>query len=99
MKPIFARTLHVGDEEVAVISLPLAAAGSDSALTAAELDVTVRVLRGDTNAAIGHGRGTSVRTVANQLTSIFRKFGVTSRTELIALFTAPRPGIMHEEAP
>ena len=42
------------------------------------------VLAGLANAAIARRRGTSARTVANQVASIFRKLGVQSRAELAA---------------
>lgn len=51
-------------------------------LTAAELSVALEVARGLSNAAIARQRGTSVRTVANQLASIYRKLVVRSRREL-----------------
>lgn len=52
-------------------------------LTAAEGDVVRGVLRDESNAEIAARRGSSVRTVANQLASIFRKLGVFSRAELV----------------
>ncbi|MBE2254514.1 MAG: helix-turn-helix transcriptional regulator [Myxococcus sp.] len=54
------------------------------ALTAAERDVMALVLAGKSNAAIARHRGTSVRTVANQVASLFRKLKVGSRAELAA---------------
>lgn len=52
-------------------------------LTAAEADVVQGVLRAESNAEIASRRGSSVRTVANQLASIFRTLGVFSRVELV----------------
>lgn len=51
-------------------------------LTDAERDVVDGVLRGWSNTRIGEGRGTSARTVANQLASVYRKLGVSGRGEL-----------------
>lgn len=69
--------------EVAILSAPnKQAARAD--LSEAELDVCSRLLRGDSNRAIADARGTSVRTVANQVATIFRKLEVSSRSELIA---------------
>ena len=51
-------------------------------LTFAERDVLRGVARGCTQAQIAAGRGSSARTVANQIASLFRKFGVSSRLEL-----------------
>ncbi|MEZ4372296.1 MAG: LuxR C-terminal-related transcriptional regulator [Polyangiaceae bacterium] len=53
-------------------------------LTAAEKEVTELLAKGLTNAQIAQQRRASERTVANQLQSIFRKLGVSSRSELIA---------------
>ncbi|MCA9631916.1 MAG: helix-turn-helix transcriptional regulator [Myxococcales bacterium] len=52
-------------------------------LTAAENEVTELVAQGLTNAQIAERRQASERTVANQLQSVFRKLGVSSRSELI----------------
>lgn len=41
-------------------------------------------LSGLSNAEVAKKRGTAVRTVANQLQSLFRKLGVNSRAELSA---------------
>lgn len=53
-------------------------------LTKAEQEVTALVLDGHDNAGIAKVRGTSLRTTANQVASIFRKLGVSSRAELAA---------------
>src|ERR1041385_7904718 len=50
-------------------------------LTMAEKDVAARVLEGLSNRDIARMRGTSVRTIANQVASIFRKLKVTARVE------------------
>lgn len=74
----------VGDEEVVVLSFPLPGYRLPDTLTAAERAVVELLLEGRSNANIASARGTSVRTVANQVASIFRKVGVTSRAELMA---------------
>ena len=56
------------------------------ALTQAERDVVALVLRGLTNAAIAERRHCSPRTVANQLSSAYRKLQVSGRRELWAKF-------------
>lgn len=76
--------LEMGGERLAVLSLPLASSADLSALTAAERDVAERASAGASNRAIARARGTSERTVANQLASIFDKLGVGSRAELAA---------------
>jgi DNA-binding NarL/FixJ family response regulator len=54
------------------------------ALTTAERSVVNLLLEGLSNEAIAAHRRTSVRTVANQIQSIYRKLCVNSRTELAA---------------
>jgi DNA-binding CsgD family transcriptional regulator len=58
-------------------------------LTQAERSIVTAVLRGQSNASIAGERGTSARTIGNQLTTIYRKLGVTSRRELGA-YMGPR---------
>lgn len=53
-------------------------------LTNAERAVVERLLAGDTQRAMADHRGVSVRTVANQMSRLFRKYGAASRTELVA---------------
>lgn len=51
-------------------------------LTAAERAVAALAMRGMTDAEIASERGTSVRTVGNQMASVLRKTGATSRAAL-----------------
>jgi DNA-binding NarL/FixJ family response regulator len=53
-------------------------------LTTAEEEVLKLLLLGQDNASIAEARKTSPRTTANQIASIFRKLGVSSRAELAA---------------
>lgn len=73
--------LRFGEVELAVIAAPIAAAGPDN-LTSAEARVLSAILLGKSNHQIASERGTSIRTVANQVASLYRKLGVTSRAEL-----------------
>jgi len=57
---------------------------SEAPLTCAEREVRALVLAGRSNAEIARARGTSLRTVANQIASMFRKLGVGSRIHLVA---------------
>ncbi len=57
-------------------------------LTRAQREVLAHLLRGRDNATIAAARGTSPRTTANQVASIFRKLGVSSRAELAAKLTS-----------
>ena len=55
-----------------------------SRLAPAEREVVRALLAGDKNADIANRRGRAVRTVANQVASVFSKLGVRSRGELAA---------------
>lgn len=57
-------------------------------LTGAERAVVEDALRGLSNRAIAAKRGVSERTVANQLSAIYRKLRVGSRPELARAITA-----------
>jgi DNA-binding CsgD family transcriptional regulator len=77
-----------GDSTYAVLSYPLLESMAELGLTAAEREILPHVLRGDSNLELARRRGTSSRTVANQVASIFRKLGVSCRTELAARLAA-----------
>jgi DNA-binding NarL/FixJ family response regulator len=51
-------------------------------LSSAERDVVGLALAGHANAEIARARGTSSRTIANQLAKVFRKLGISGRTAL-----------------
>lgn len=53
-------------------------------LTGAERAILLDVVSGDSNLAIAARRGTSRRTVANQIATLFDKYQVSSRVELAA---------------
>jgi DNA-binding CsgD family transcriptional regulator len=79
----------VGGNALALVDLPpmgdlYRALCDGHGLTEAEVAVGALVLRGLGNDAIAAARATSPRTVRNQLSSLFRKLGVGSRTELAA---------------
>jgi DNA-binding NarL/FixJ family response regulator len=77
--------------DVALLSLPLSEdpRGALASLTHAELGVARKLVEGLTNAQIAAVRGTSERTVANQVAAIFRKLRVGSRAELARRFAIP----------
>jgi DNA-binding NarL/FixJ family response regulator len=56
-------------------------------LSDAERAVVTGILGGKRIAAIARERGTSPRTVSNQIASVYKKLGVSSRREVIALLT------------
>jgi DNA-binding NarL/FixJ family response regulator len=59
-------------------------------LTSGERQVLRGVLAGKSNGEIANERGTSVRTVANQIARIFEKTGVSSRAQLAARWREAR---------
>jgi DNA-binding NarL/FixJ family response regulator len=65
-----------------VLSYPTGGSGIERAISPAELGVARCVAAGASNAEIAAVRGTSVRTVANQISSILRKTGLSSRCDL-----------------
>ena len=79
-----------GDEFVLFswdVTPPAEAAG----LTAAERAVLQHILTGASNEAIASARGTSTRTIANQVASLLRKTGASSRFDLIRRFAHAIP--------
>jgi DNA-binding NarL/FixJ family response regulator len=75
--------LKIGaDQPLTVISFALQDASMGEPLTRAEISVASAACEGRSNGEIARRRGTSARTVANQLASIFRKLHVNSRSEL-----------------
>src|SRR5688500_17481132 len=76
--------VRVGDMELAVLSYDQAAVELPQILTKVEREVADAILLGKSNRDIADQRGTALRTIANQVASVFRKCGVASRAELIA---------------
>jgi DNA-binding CsgD family transcriptional regulator len=81
---------EVGDVELAAIVTDVHATREEllRSLTPTERAVVARVLDGLATRAIATSRGTSERTIANQLASAYRKLGVGSRRELAAKLAA-----------
>jgi DNA-binding CsgD family transcriptional regulator len=69
-------------EEYAIFTWPVAAPETGPALTPALRDVLECIAAGMSNAEIARHRGTSPRTVANQVAALFEIYGVGSRVEL-----------------
>lgn len=95
LTPAFLR-LQVDGQEVYLIRLPRSTEVRTH-LTPTERKIVALVSRGHSNAEIASMRGRSVRTVETQLSSIYRKLGISSRAELIRLsqksgFPTPRHG-------
>jgi DNA-binding CsgD family transcriptional regulator len=83
-RDVRAFRLRYGGEELAVLSIPLCHEALPGSLTPAEREVCALLLGGLSNQEIAARRGCAVRTVANQVAAIFRKAGVSSRSELAA---------------
>lgn len=85
-----AQTFRIGSDEYALFSFALTPQESQFAveeldvLSSTERTIVSLALRGLSNVAIGRARGTTARTIANQLGIIYRKLGVGSRRELCA---------------
>jgi DNA-binding CsgD family transcriptional regulator len=62
-----------------------------SMLSPAEREVALYVVAGFSNSEIGGFRRTSARTVANQISSLFRKLDVRGRLELVLRMLASEP--------
>jgi DNA-binding NarL/FixJ family response regulator len=78
-----ASVLQIGSRSYSLLSFRRELKVEDD-LTPAEQQVALAALSGLSNADIARMRGSSPRTVANQLAAIFRKLGVRSRSELAA---------------
>lgn len=74
---------HALSDDLVWLSFDRAPAVAPHGLTAAELEVALLVYEDQSNQAIAEARGVSVKTVGNQLESIYRKLGVQSRVELV----------------
>lgn len=80
----------VGDEEFAAVSITAAPSERLSTLSAAETSVLGDLVAGRSNQEIALARGTSLSTVTNQVSAIFRKLGVRSRAELVLRLASGR---------
>jgi DNA-binding CsgD family transcriptional regulator len=87
-----ARRFKLGGDEFLALSFPIPDAEPSSnvtvGLTPSEQEICSLVLLGHSNSDIARIRGTSPRTIANQIAAIYRKIGVGSRRELRARNTS-----------
>jgi DNA-binding CsgD family transcriptional regulator len=70
-------------EDLVLLAFPLAEAELPLALSEAEQEVALLVYAGASNEEIAQRRQVSSKTIGNQLESIYRKLGVSSRVELV----------------
>lgn len=82
--------LEVAGEQLVVVGYPLKRPSGFAALTAAELEVAEGVIQGLTPRQLARQRAVSERTVSNQLAHIYKKLGVSSKHELLALVGGSR---------
>lgn len=64
---------------------------NEFALTSRELEIVSEIIEGNNNKEIGENLFISPNTVKNHIYNIYKKAGIKSRYELIALFTQSRP--------
>lgn len=79
---VVGERIELDGNDVFLLGTPALSDCLPTELTRAEKEVTGLLLEGLTNHEIARTRGTSVRTVANQVAAIFRKLKVTARAEL-----------------
>jgi DNA-binding CsgD family transcriptional regulator len=81
----------LGHDDFAIIPLAGERAACLSQLSPAELSVLAELAAGRSNRQIATSRGTSLRTVTNQVSALFTKLGVRSRAELALSLSGPKP--------
>ena len=80
-------TFELGGDSYALLEWPAVRARLPVQLTSCEREILALVVAGLGNAEIARHRGRSVRTIAHQVDSIFRRLGVSSRLQLYALLS------------
>jgi DNA-binding NarL/FixJ family response regulator len=78
-----AATHRLRGTEYLVLSYETGSPELPDSLTRAQRELARAVMRGKSNPEIAAERGTSPRTVANQLQAVYDKLGVRSRLELV----------------
>jgi DNA-binding NarL/FixJ family response regulator len=76
--------LFVEDDEYCIVSAPFGPRPGFSGLTKAEVEVAQMAVNGFSNRRIALARGSSERTVANQMASVLQKLGASSRVQIAA---------------
>jgi DNA-binding CsgD family transcriptional regulator len=80
--------LAANGAELVILSLPLRLPELERRCSRAERDVLIGILASKSDAEIAKQRGTSPRTIANQARALMRRYGVSSRRELVAQLMA-----------
>jgi DNA-binding NarL/FixJ family response regulator len=81
--------LAFGSEHYIVMSVPTFGSAFER-LTRTERLLVQALLAGSSNCEIARRRGRSPRTIANQVASIYRKLGISSRLELAIRHAEPK---------
>jgi DNA-binding NarL/FixJ family response regulator len=82
-------TLTLGEDYV-VLSYPLPVPALPGGLTSAEGEVARLLFRGLSPEAVAVARAVSVRTIANQIRSLYAKLGISSRVEMMRVLSTKR---------
>jgi DNA-binding NarL/FixJ family response regulator len=90
-RSVVGEKIEIDGAEFFLLGTPALAECLPDDLTTAEKEVAALVLEGLSNQDIAEVRGTSVRTIANQVAAIFRKLKVTARVELGQAVLRRRP--------
>jgi DNA-binding NarL/FixJ family response regulator len=77
--------------ELCVVSTPRPDLALDGLLPSAELAVIRSLIEGCSYEQIAEARGTSTRTVANQISAVFRRLRVSGRNELVLSLFVGKP--------
>lgn len=77
-------------DDFALFEFPLPVVRMPPGLSSAERSVTSMILAGASNEDIARVRGTSARTVANQIRAIYGKLGISGRLDLARVCAAAR---------
>jgi DNA-binding NarL/FixJ family response regulator len=93
-------TFALNDTEFRVLAVPQPDRTLIGVVPAAELEVIRGLVQGLSHAELARRRGTSVRTIANQVSAVFARLRVSSRAELVhRLFphdgSVQRPSLPH----
>jgi DNA-binding CsgD family transcriptional regulator len=78
-------TVDLQGDQYVLLSVPVRQWHLPQQLTPTERAIALAVLSGASNEEVARTRGTSARTVANHLASIFQKTAVSSRIEFAAI--------------
>jgi DNA-binding NarL/FixJ family response regulator len=71
------------DAEYLVLSYPLPTPALPHSLSQAEREVAILLVRGLSSRAVAARRGVALRTISNQIASLYAKLGVGSRIEFV----------------